>query len=404
MDNLREPVLELREVAKAYTVTTNNTELFYAIKNISFSVKKGEFVTIIGKNGCGKSTLLKCLSGITKPTNGTIKIVGSLLSINDWGSGVEPELTGYQNIKMVGKLYGIPRDRLPDLIRFVETFSELGDKLFEPVKHFSQGMYLRLAFSIIAFLDADVLVFDEIMAVGDVNFRKKCFAHLKKALGLGRTVILATHNMEEVIDIATRAILLWDGQVLQDGEPSEVYQYYQDITEDTSVVHSESNIEHTLTDVIYISKVYISQAGKETSRVLFTEPFNIEIEWVKKVSTYGVTFTVFITDANNRHVISLSDNYGISLEDVKRQNALPSGNYSDSVSIPAYFMNTGRFYVHVAASVFTNERDYTGVAKTTTPLRFNVVSGGETEADFIWKHSLAPIRMKQKFNRKIKSR
>ncbi len=202
-------------------------EIFWALKDISFNIQAGDRMAIIGKNGAGKSTLLKILSRVTKPTSGYVKLVGKLGSLLEVGTGFHPELTGRENIFLNGAVLGMSRKDIKKYFNDIIDFAEIGRFLDTPVKHYSSGMYVRLAFSIAAHFEPDLLILDEVLAVGDARFQKKCYERIKYlSKESGRAVIIVTHNISSVKALCDKAMLLESGQMTAFGTTQEVIQRY----------------------------------------------------------------------------------------------------------------------------------------------------------------------------------
>ena len=199
------------------------------LKNVSFKVEKGEFVGILGNNGSGKSTLLKIMSGIYLPNQGKIKVRGILVPFLELGVGFNPELTARDNIYLNGVILGMSRKEVEDKFNSIVAFSELEKFLDMPLKNFSSGMQVRLAFSIAIRSYADIYIMDEVLAVGDANFQKKCFNEFESFRKKDKTVIFVSHDLELVEKFCTRAILINEGQVAIDGTPKEVVKEYRTI-------------------------------------------------------------------------------------------------------------------------------------------------------------------------------
>lgn len=203
-------------------------EVFWALREVGFTVAEGERLGIVGRNGAGKSTLLKLISRITSPTSGSIRIRGRLSSLLEVGTGFHPELTGRENIYLNGAILGMRQAEVRKKFDAIVDFAEVERFLDTPVKRYSSGMYVRLAFSVAAHLEPDVLVLDEVLAVGDAQFQRKCFGKIRE-LGddMGRTVLLVSHSMSAVSAICSRGILLDQGSVAADGPVSEIVQAYE---------------------------------------------------------------------------------------------------------------------------------------------------------------------------------
>jgi len=196
-------------------------EILWALRDVSFSAKPGEVIGIVGKNGAGKSTLLKILSRITEPTEGSIRVKGRLASLLEVGTGFHPELTGRENIFLNGALLGMKREEIKRKFDQIVAFSQIEKFIDTPVKRYSSGMYVRLAFSVAAHLDPEILVLDEVLAVGDLAFQKKCTNVMRAVANQDRTVLFVSHNLQLIRSLCTRVVLLDHGKVIQDG-PTEV--------------------------------------------------------------------------------------------------------------------------------------------------------------------------------------
>lgn len=198
----------------------------WALNGINFDVKPGEVVGIIGKNGAGKSTLLKIISRITDPTQGRIAINGRVASLLEVGTGFHPELTGRENIYLNGTLLGMSRTEITGKFNEIVEFSEIESFLDTPVKRYSSGMYMRLAFAVAAHLETEIMIIDEVLAVGDIAFQRKCLGKMNEAASSGRTVLFVSHNMGAIQSLCQRVILLENGKIKQEGDPAAVVSEY----------------------------------------------------------------------------------------------------------------------------------------------------------------------------------
>ncbi len=235
-NSFREMIIDLFSAPfkryKKLSGTAADAELFWALKNINFSVERGEVIGVIGKNGAGKSTLLKILSRITTPTEGSVTIKGNVASLLEVGTGFHPELTGRENIFLNGAILGMKRKEIAGKFDDIIEFAGIEKFVDTPVKRYSSGMYVRLAFSIAAHLDPDILIVDEVLAVGDVKFQKKCLGKLKDVATTGRTVLFVSHNMEAVQNLCSKCILLEAGTVKRIGPTKElIADYMSDLVE-----------------------------------------------------------------------------------------------------------------------------------------------------------------------------
>lgn len=198
----------------------------HVLDDISFEVKKGEFFGIVGRNGSGKSTLLKLISQIYVPDKGSIKVNGRLVPFIELGVGFNPELTGRENVYLNGALLGFSRKDIGNMYKDIVDFAELHDFMDQKLKNYSSGMQVRLAFSIAIMVESDILVFDEVLAVGDESFQRKCSNYFLNAKQEGKTVILVTHSMKSVRDFCDRAILIENGEIASEGSPDKVASAY----------------------------------------------------------------------------------------------------------------------------------------------------------------------------------
>lgn len=241
------PIISIKDIGKQYTIGTpqpyyslrdslvsflrhpfrlKKASTFWALQNVTFAVTEGEVLGIIGANGAGKSTLLKLLSRITPPSKGEILMKGRVASLLEVGTGFHPELSGKENIFLYGAILGMTRKEIKAKYEAIIKFADIGTFLDTPVKYYSSGMYVRLAFSVAVHLVFDVLIVDEVLAVGDMQFQKKCTAYMEKISKEGKTVLLVSHNMAVIEQLCTRVILLEKGKMIQDGTPKHVMQHY----------------------------------------------------------------------------------------------------------------------------------------------------------------------------------
>lgn len=199
------------------------------LKNVSLQINKGEFVGLMGRNGVGKSTLLKLIAGIYRPTEGSITTHGRIAPLLELGAGFAPELTGYENIHLNGSILGFGRAEIDAKIRAIVEFSELGDAIERPVQNYSSGMLVRLGFAIAVHLDAEILLFDEILAVGDAGFQSKCLSKIHELHSRGCTIVLVTHSPEQVEEFCDRCVVFNQQGVAFDGAPDQGAELYRSL-------------------------------------------------------------------------------------------------------------------------------------------------------------------------------
>ena len=244
----------------------NSEEEFWALKDVSFEIRRGERVGIIGRNGAGKSTLLKILSRITEPTTGRVEILGRVASLLEVGTGFHPELTGRENIYLNGAILGMTRREIRSKFDEIVDFAEVEKFLDTPVKRYSSGMYVRLAFAVAAYLEPEILVVDEVLAVGDASFQKKCLGKMRDVAGQGRTVLFVSHNMLAVRSLCSRAILLRKGQLANDGSAESVLHAYE-TKEHSQALHRKWTIppfdETLVKGAIYLKEAKLQLNGSD---------------------------------------------------------------------------------------------------------------------------------------------
>lgn len=225
IDAVQSPFRRLSAVIRGQASVVSG-ETIWALQNVSFEVKRGEVVGIIGRNGAGKSTLLRVLSRITEPTQGEAEVYGRVGSLLEVGTGFHPELTGRENIYLNGAILGMRRVEIERKFDEIVTFAEIKKFIDTPVKHYSSGMYVRLAFAVAAHLEPEILLVDEVLSVGDLAFQRKCLGKMSDVANAGRTVLFVSHNMAAVQSLCTRVLLIDDGQIVADGKPLSIIEQY----------------------------------------------------------------------------------------------------------------------------------------------------------------------------------
>ena len=254
--------LSLRErMSNVLKFEKTTTENFWALKDVSFDVKAGESVGIMGRNGAGKSTLLKILSKITPPTTGKIVSRGRIASLLEVGTGFHPELTGYENIFFNGSLLGMKRREIATVFDAIVDFSGVEKFLDTPLKHYSSGMQLRLAFAVAAFLEPEVLVIDEVLAVGDVEFQKKCLGKMEDVSKSGRTILFVSHNIMSLKVLCSRAIILDKGTRTFDGATSDAIKHYLSVgSQETMRSRISDRSMHAGSGEIMVTDIMVTDA------------------------------------------------------------------------------------------------------------------------------------------------
>jgi len=220
----------LRELFSKFFRHESHYHDFEAVKSVSFEVPSGQMLGLIGRNGSGKSTLLKIVAGVYRPTAGDVQVRGSLAPLIELGAGFHHELTGRENILLNGLLMGYSKREMQEREQRIVEFAEIGDFIDAPVKQYSSGMYMRLAFSVATEIDPAILLIDEILAVGDAPFQQKCFERIQKFRKAGKTILFVSHSMDEISEHCDRAILIERGSILADGPPGDVIEVYKSST------------------------------------------------------------------------------------------------------------------------------------------------------------------------------
>jgi len=279
--------------------TSNLTQIeeeFWALKDINFEINQGDKVGIIGRNGAGKSTLLKVLSRITEPTSGKIHINGRIASLLEVGTGFHPELTGRENIFLNGAILGMSRKEIKLKFDEIVAFAEVEKFLDTPVKRYSSGMYVRLAFAVAAHLESEILVIDEVLAVGDAEFQKKCLGKMDEVSKAGRTILFVSHNMQAIKQLCNKFIYLKDGAVVEIGEGEEVISNY--LMGGQDMVGGKKQVKNTIENfpkdpVFNLINVELKQNGREVFDLVENGShlyINIEYEVFQKTSGLRIYF------------------------------------------------------------------------------------------------------------------
>jgi lipopolysaccharide transport system ATP-binding protein len=316
-----------------------NDDVIWALKDISFEVKSGEIIGVIGRNGAGKSTLLKILSRITEPTEGHARITGRVGSLLEVGTGFHAELTGRENTYLNGAILGMKRVEIKR--KFDEIISFAGVERFvdTPVKHYSSGMYLRLAFAVAAHLEPEILLVDEVLAVGDAAFQNKCLGKMSDIAGEGRTVLFVSHNLPAIKSLCRRALLLDRGAIEREGDAASVVEYYlQGDYQSSKKVWAGA--ERPGNNSFKLDAVRILDArGEEISAAKLSEPLVVEIEYEVVLAGTYAGFSLVLFDAEGYCLFASLNNtepkfYGKPLE---------RGRYKSRCTLAGDLLNAGKF-------------------------------------------------------------
>ena len=337
---VRSPIAWIRTGRAAHA----SQEEFWALRDIDLSVNRGEVVGIIGRNGAGKSTLLKILSRITDPTRGKIHLRGRVASLLEVGTGFHPELTGRENIFLNGAILGMRRTEIKQKFDEIVAFSDVQKFIETPVKRYSSGMYVRLAFAVAAHLEPEILIVDEVLAVGDAEFQKKCLDKMDDVRQTGRTILFVSHNMQAITRLCSRCVLLENGKLRMDGPPERVAAAYLGSGQGTNAVREYPNLGTAPGDeVVRLCAVRVrTEGGKIAETFDIRHPIRVEMEY--EVLEPGHIF--------HPH-FGLRNEAGITLfiaQDVDpawRKRPRPPGRYISTGWIPGNFLAEGAMSVAV---------------------------------------------------------
>jgi lipopolysaccharide transport system ATP-binding protein len=321
----------------------------WALRNISFAAEEGETLGIIGHNGAGKSTLLKILSRITRPTSGTGRIRGRVGSLLEVGTGFHNELTGRENIYLNGAILGMRRAEIDEKFDEIVAFSELEKFLDTPVKHYSSGMYMRLAFAIAAHLEPEILIVDEVLAVGDINFQRKCLAKMRDVGETGRTVIFVSHDMQAVTRLCRRAIWLRGGEVVRDGPAAEtVAEYLHEQSQTGSYKCWPDDETAPGNEIVRLREIRVCDEDlNPLSAADIRKPVIVEMTY--RVLQGGRVLIPNLHFFNEQGIcIFISHDWFSGWRDRPR----PEGLYVSRVRIPGNFLSEGWIYVGAAVSTY----------------------------------------------------
>jgi len=331
-------------------------ETIWALKEVSFEIKRGEVVGIIGRNGAGKTTLLKILSRITEPTEGYAEIRGRVGSLLEVGTGFHPELTGRENIYLNGAILGMKKAEIEQKFDEIVDFAEIDKFIDTPVKHYSSGMYVRLAFAVAAHLEPEILLVDEVLAVGDAAFQKKCLGKMESVASLGRTILFVSHNMIAVRNLCSRVIWLRDGAISQSGVTSRVVDsYLRDNLRTESIAEIPERIRSLPPDPAFrLNGFDVRQNGRAGNVVVNGQPVEITVQ-----------FSVLERTAGLRVYFDLCDDQGNILirtfhdDDAEAIPIVEPGDYESTAVIPANLLAPKTYELRIRATIF-NVRSCTG--------------------------------------------
>jgi lipopolysaccharide transport system ATP-binding protein len=349
------PIQSLRR-GSSLTATSKEASTIWALRDISFEVHQGQVLGIVGRNGAGKSTLLKILSRVTEPTEGSAEIHGRVGSLLEVGTGFHPELTGRENIYLNGAILGMKRLEIDHKFDEIVSFSEVEQFIDTPVKRYSSGMYLRLAFAVAAHLEPEILVVDEVLAVGDAEFQRKCMGKMSDVAQAGRTVLFVSHNMSAVLRLTEETMVLDKGHLVYRAPTPQAVDYYMasGFTGAGERIWTSAEIPAEASPFVPLALRLRDKTGRVADTLRSTEPFTIEIEYRLDRSITGLRVGIYLLTMRGEYVFTSFD-----LDDPGQFEQLgvrPEGKYISRCTIPANILNEGRYALAVNASSFRIKR------------------------------------------------
>ena len=326
---------------------SSSREDFWALRDVSFEVRPGDRLGIIGRNGAGKTTLLKILSRITEPSTGQVEIRGRLASLLEVGTGFHPELTGRENIFLNGAILGMHRQEIRRKFDEIVAFAEVEQFLDMPVKRYSSGMYVRLAFAVAAHLEPEILIVDEVLAVGDTEFQRKCLGKMEDVSKEGRTVLFVSHNLRAVSNLCQRTLLLEAGTLMADGKTNEVIAGYLDKKlAYLDATNAEIELPEDADKSVQITHVrLLGKNNMPAIRHTLTDPITVEMDFVLRQNFRNLIGTLQVRSMDGEVIFASHEPDWINFKARQKQRVFPkkSGRYHTSVTLPAPMLNSGMY-------------------------------------------------------------
>ncbi|MBI2852133.1 MAG: ABC transporter ATP-binding protein [Chloroflexi bacterium] len=361
-------------------------DTIWALKDVSFEVNEGEVLGIIGKNGAGKSTLLKILARITEPTSGSVEIYGRVSSLLEVGTGFHPELTGRENIFLNGAILGMSKKEIERKFDEIVAFSEIEKFIDTPVKRYSSGMYVRLAFAVAAHLEPEILLVDEVLAVGDAAFQKKCLGKMEEVAHGGRTVLFVSHNMAAVQTLCSRSVLLENGCLVAEGPSHAVVQQYRgsDGGNRSAYVWEDPKTAPGNELVRLAAVSILNSCGRTVSSIGTDEDFFIEVKYVVLRDGVRPGATAVLFNQEGTCIFSSLSNRDKDWHDKPH----PIGLYRSTCLVPMSLLSDGEYRL----TVLLWEGSYNLVCRSDETVRFHIRDAGEVRAGYYggWQGVIRP--------------
>ena len=331
-------------------------ETLWALRNVSFEVKQGQVLGVIGRNGAGKSTLLKILSRVTDPTEGFAEIHGRVGSLLEVGTGFHPELTGRENIYLNGAILGMKRSEIAGKFDEIVAFSDVEKFIDTPVKRYSSGMYLRLAFAVAAHLEPEILVVDEVLAVGDAEFQRKCLGKMSDVASQGRTVLFVSHNMSAILRLTEETIVIDRGSLALRAPTPQAVDYYlaNGYAQQGERSWTAAEVPAEAAPFRPLAMRVRNPQGRVVDTIRSTEPAEIEVEYSLSAPVTGLRVGIYMMSTRGEAVFTSFDTDDPA--EFERLSVRPAGHYISRCTLPPDLMNEGRFVIGVNASSYRVRR------------------------------------------------
>ncbi len=369
---LRESISDAIQAPFKRLKNITGDETIWALRHVSFEVRQGQVLGVIGRNGAGKSTLLKILSRVTEPSEGIAEIHGRVGSLLEVGTGFHPELTGRENIYLNGAILGMKKNEIGKKFDEIVEFSEVEKFIDTPVKRYSSGMYLRLAFAVAAHLEPEILVVDEVLAVGDAEFQRKCLGKMNSVAQQGRTVFFVSHNMSAILRLTEEAMVIDHGQMIMRAPTSEAVGYYlsSGFSQEGQRAWTDDEIPATAYPFRPIAMRIVNPRGQVVDTIRSTESAIIEIEYKVASPLSGLRIGIYLMTTHGEYVLTSFDT-----DDEQKFETMverKAGSYVSRCILPADFLNEGRYVLGVNASSYHIKRYF----QDEQALIFNVDGSG----------------------------
>ena len=380
MRGKEDPFLQIGETNDR--TAKGNSDIVWSLKDINFEIEQGDAVGIIGRNGAGKSTLLKVLSRVTSPTSGRITGKGRIASLLEVGTGFHPELTGRENIYLNGAILGMRKKEITRKFDEIVDFAGVERYIDTPVKRYSSGMYVRLAFAVAAHLESEILIVDEVLAVGDAEFQKKCLGKMGEvSKGEGRTVLFVSHNMGAISNLCNNSMLLKHGNLVSMGiTKSIIEQYMISSSKDDGYKNHEEIDFQTRNNNFKLLSVGLFGSNGYTNEFILNEPIHCEIQYeITEIATTCVP-SIHLLDKYGECILATFNSDSATLNnDPLYGKVLERGIYKTICTIPSNFLNQNTYQI----SVFLSESErFTEMTVATQVLTFSAIDDGETSKEF----------------------